>query len=367
MKATALGNAEHAAQPHLRPHLADVATYKPGRPAGDGSPARKLSANENPYPPLPSVLDVISAAATTINRYPDPASDALVHRLAESHGLAPEQVVIGAGSVALCQQLVNATTAPGDEVLYAWPSFEAYPLITRLADARSAEVELDRHARHDLSAMAAHITDRTRLIFVCNPNNPTGTTVTRTALEDFLARVPTHVIVAIDEAYREFVRDSDSADGLELLRTRPNVCVLRTFSKAYGLAGLRIGYAFAHREIADALRKTAMPFSVSSIAQAAALASLDAEPELLDRVDALIGERQRLAHRLERCGISIPRSEANFLWLPLGEDTAGFAAHCHNAGLSVRPFAGAGVRVSVAPPEINALFLNVARTYLRNA
>ena len=200
---------------------------------------------------------------------------------------------------------------------------------------------------HDLDAMADAITERTRLIFVCNPNNPTGTVVRRAELERFLDRVPSDVLVVLDEAYREFIRDPEVPDGVELYRERPNVCVLRTFSKAYGLAGLRVGFAIAHEPVAAALRKTAVPFGVSQLAQDAAVASLRAEDELLGRVGSLVSERARVVETLRGQGWTVPETQANFVWLRLGERTVDFAAACEQAGVVVRPFAGEGVRVTV--------------------
>jgi histidinol-phosphate aminotransferase len=216
---------------------------------------------------------------------------------------------------------------------------------------------------HDLDAMADAITDRTRLIFVCNPNNPTGTVVRRAELERFLDRVPGDVLVVLDEAYREFIRDLEVPDGVQLYRDRPNVCVLRTFSKAYGLAGLRVGFAIAHEPVAAALRKTAVPFGVSQLAQDAAIASLRAEDELLGRVGSLVSERTRVVDTLRAQGWTVPETQANFVWLRLGERTTDFAAACDQAGVVVRPFAGEGVRVTVGETEGNDIFLKVAEGF----
>ncbi len=218
----------------------------------------------------------------------------------------------------MAQQLLQATSGPGDEVIYAWRSFEAYPIITQISGATSVQVPLTEGDVHDLDAMADAITDRTRLIFVCNPNNPTGTVVRRAELERFLDRVPRDVLVVLDEAYREFIRDPEVPDGVEIYRERPNVCVLRTFSKAYGLAGLRVGFAIAHEPVAAALRKTAVPFGVSQIAQEAAIASLRAEDELIGRVGSLVCERNRVVDGLRAQGWTVPETQANFVWLRLG-------------------------------------------------
>jgi len=222
-----------------------------------------------------------------------------------------------------------------------------------------------RGETHDLAAMAAAITPRTRLIFVCNPNNPTGTVVHRAELEDFLDRVPPDCLVVLDEAYAEYVRDPDAPDGLELYRDRPNLAVLRTFSKAYGLAGLRVGFLIGPEPVAAAARKTVLPFAVNGIAQAAAIASLAAEPELLARVDQAVKERARVRDELLAQGWSVPPTEANFVWLRLNEDTQDFAAHCARDGISIRPFADEGTRVSIGDEEDNEAFLAAARAYPR--
>ncbi|MEV7288211.1 histidinol-phosphate transaminase [Streptomyces sp. NPDC093252] len=350
--------------PRLRAVLEGIPTYKPGKPAPSGGPeAYKLSSNENPYPPLPGVLEQVSAAVSSFNRYPDLACTGLVNELSDRFGVPLTHLATGTGSVGVAQQLIQATAGPGDEVLYAWRSFEAYPIITQISGARSVQVPLTGGEVHDLDAMADAITERTRLIFVCNPNNPTGTVVRRPELERFLDRVPGDVLVVLDEAYREFIRDPEVPDGIELYRNRPNVCVLRTFSKAYGLAGLRVGFAVAHEPVAAALRKTAVPFGVSQLAQEAAIASLRAEDELLGRVGSLVCERTRVADGLRAQGWTVPETQANFVWLRLGERTTAFAQACERAGVVVRPFAGEGVRVTIGETEGNDIFLRAAETF----
>ncbi|MER5980287.1 histidinol-phosphate transaminase [Streptomyces sp. NPDC001857] len=347
--------------PKLRAELEGIPTYKPGKPAAPGGPvAYKLSSNENPYPPLPGVLESISAAVASFNRYPDMACTGLVNEIAERFGVPASHVATGTGSVGVAQQLVQSTAGPGDEVIYAWRSFEAYPIITRISGATAVQVPLTQGDVHDLDAMADAITERTRLIFVCNPNNPTGTVVKRAELERFLDLVPADVLVVLDEAYREFIRDPEVPDGCELYRERPNVCVLRTFSKAYGLAGLRVGFAIAHEPVAAALRKTAVPFGVSQLAQEAAIASLRAEDELFGRVGSLVCERIRVVEGLRAQGWTVPETQANFVWLRLGERTVDFAAACEQAGVVIRPFPGEGVRVTIGETEANDIFLKVA-------
>ncbi|HJQ41441.1 MAG TPA: histidinol-phosphate transaminase [Jatrophihabitantaceae bacterium] len=346
--------------PRLRPVLESLPSYVPGRNVPG---AVKLASNETPLAPLPHVLERIADAAGTVNRYPDNGSVALTEALAEKYGVDPDQVAVGCGSVSVCTQLVQAAADADDEVLYAWRSFEAYPIITAVSGASSIQVPLRDHV-HDLHAMAASVTGKTRVVFVCNPNNPTGTAVRRDELVEFLRSVPEDVVVALDEAYREFVRDPDVPDGLTLLDEHPNLVVLRTFSKAYGLAGLRVGYAIAHDPaIIAGLRQTQVPFAVSSIAQAAALASLEpaAERQLFTRVDEIVAERARVYAELTGMGYPVPPSEANFVWLPLGDDTVDWAAGCESRGVIVRAFAGSGARVTIGSADENDRFLSAAR------
>ncbi|TGA95480.1 histidinol-phosphate transaminase [Streptomyces sp. MZ04] len=350
--------------PRLRAELEGIPTYKPGKPAAaDGPVAYKLSSNENPYPPLPGVMESALAAAGSFNRYPDMACTGLMNEIADRFGVPVSHVATGTGSVGVAQQLVQATCGPGDEVIYAWRSFEAYPIIAQVSGATSVKVPLTADEVHDLDAMAEAVTDRTRLIFVCNPNNPTGTVVRRAELERFLDRVPSDVLVVLDEAYIEFIRDVEVPNGIEIYRERPNVAVLRTFSKAYGLAGLRVGFAIAHEPVAAALRKTAVPFGVSQVAQDAAVASLRAEDELMGRVGSLVSERTRVVETLRAQGWTVPETQANFVWLRLGERTADFAAACEKAGVVVRPFPGEGTRATIGETEANDVFLQTAQAF----
>ncbi|HYN30155.1 MAG TPA: histidinol-phosphate transaminase [Dermatophilaceae bacterium] len=349
----------------LRPVLEDVPAYTPGRPAQApaGLTAYKLSSNENPYPPLPSVLEVVRDAAAHVNRYPDMAVTALTAALAAHLGVPAARVVTGPGSVGVLGQILTATCEPGDEVVFAWRSFEAYPILTRLTGAAPVMVPLAAGARHDLDAMADAVTDRTRVVLVCSPNNPTGPAVRAEEVDRLLARVPEDVLVVLDEAYLEFVTATDAPDALALHHRHPNVVVLRTFSKAYGLAGLRVGYAVAHEPVAEALRKTAIPFGVNSLAQAAGIASLQAGPELEVRVKDLLAERERVAAALADQGWDLPESQANFVWFPLGERSAEFAAACELAGLSVRPYGTDGVRVTIGEREANDRVLEVTAAF----
>ena len=344
----------------LRPALATLPTYIPGRTVAG---AIKLASNEVPYPPLPSVLARIAEAAAGLNRYPDNASTELTQSLAARLDVAPELVRVGCGSVSLCTQLVQAVADADEEVIYAWRSFEAYPIIAAVSGASSVQVPLTDAHVHDLDAMLERITGKTRLIFICNPNNPTGTVVSRDQLVRFLRAVPADVTVALDEAYREFVRDAHVPDGLTLIEEFPNLVVLRTFSKAYGLAGLRVGYAVAGDPlVAAAIGQTQVPFAVTTLAQQAALASLEpaAETELLERVDAIVLERARVHARLVELGYPVPPSQANFVWLPLGAATTEFATGCEDRRVIVRGFAGIGARVTIGEPAENDRFLDAA-------
>ncbi|EHR59171.1 histidinol-phosphate transaminase [Saccharomonospora cyanea] len=344
-----------------RADLAALPAYVPGRTVPG---AVKLASNEVPGGPLPSVADAIARASREINRYPDMGAWALVDRLSRELDVPTSQVAVGCGSVSLCQQFVQALCAPGDEVLFAWRSFEAYPIVTQVGNATPVRVPLTPSHTHDLDAMLAAITPKTRLVFVCNPNNPTGTAVRRAELTRFLDNVPSDVVVVLDEAYREFVTDADVPDGLEFARTRPNVAVLRTFSKAYGLAGLRVGYAVAADEVIEAVRKVYVAFSVNALAQTAALASLDAKDELLARCADIVAERTRVHETLRDLGYEVPETLANFVWLPLGERTTAFAEHSLEHKVVVRPFAGEGVRVTIGTREENDTFLEAARAFL---
>ena len=348
-----------------RADLASLPSYVPGRTIPG---AIKLASNEVSAGPLPSVVKAIAEAATGINRYPDSGCTELTARLSQRLGVPADHLALGCGSVTLCQQLVQATCTENDEVLFAWRSFEAYPIVTHVAGARQIRVPLNEGHVHDLDAMAAAITPQTRMVFVCNPNNPTGTALRTDEIEAFIAKVPSDVLVVLDEAYKEFVDDAHIPDGVELAKQHwaaghNNVAVLRTFSKAYGLAGLRIGYAVAPPVVADALRKVYVPFSVNALAQVAAMASLDAEEELMVRCRAIVAERTRVRGELLAMGYDVPQTQANFVWLPLGERTTAFNEHCLAHKVVVRAFAGEGTRVTIGEPEENNAFLAAARAF----
>jgi histidinol-phosphate aminotransferase len=354
-----------------RPAVQSLPAYKPGRNPADlarelgVARAVKLASNEVAFPPLPAVVEALATAAAESNRYPDNGAVVLTEALARRYAVDPAQVVPGCGAVMLCQQLAQSFNDPGTAIAYAWRSFEMYPLLAQVAGARSIQVPLvpgrpgGPADTHDLEGLAAAVDASTRLVFVCNPNNPTGTAVRREPLERFLDAIPADTLVVLDEAYREFVTDADVPDGIQLMRGRPNVAVLRTFSKAWGLAGLRVGYLVAEDSaVADAVRRTHVPFSVSMVAQAAAVAALASEEEVGRRVAAVVSERDRLTAGLRGLGFDVPDSQANFVWLPVGEGAAELAAALEARGVITRPFAGEGIRVTVgAPDEDDALLV----------
>jgi histidinol-phosphate aminotransferase len=324
----------------------------------------KLASNEVAFPPLPAVLQALAATAAETNRYPDNGALVLTRALADRYGVDPAQVATGCGAVTLCQELAQAYNEPGTSIAFAWRSFEMYPLLARVAGATALQVPLvPGHPggpadTHDLPALAAAIDDTTRMVFVCNPNNPTGTAVRRAELERFLDAVPAQTLVVLDEAYREFVTDPDVPDGIEVMRGRPNVAVLRTFSKAWGLAGLRVGYLIAEDPaVVEAVHKTHVPFSVSLLAQAAAVAALASEDEVRARCAAVVTERDRLTSALRERGMDVADSQANFVWLPVGEQAAALAAALEARAVITRPFAGEGIRVTVGTPEEDDIFL----------
>ncbi|MFD2793858.1 histidinol-phosphate transaminase [Promicromonospora vindobonensis] len=350
----------------LRPAVSALPAYVPGARAGSSAPAWKLSSNENPYAPLPSVQAAITRAAAEVNRYPELYADELVGRLAAHSGVAAENVVVGNGSVALLSHVLNAVVDHGDEIVFPWRSFEAYPIAAAVSGGKAVTVPLEEGTgRLDLPAMAAAITPRTRVVLVCTPNNPTGPAVHVAELETFLAVVPKDVLVVLDEAYLEFVRDPEAPNGIDMFTRHSNVLLLRTLSKAHGLAGLRIGYSIAEPRLTAGIRSVSTPFGVSLVAQAAALATLEpeAQSQLKERVEALVDERTRVVESLRGQGWVLPETHANFVWFDLGERTMERAAQAKDAGVLVRPFAGHGIRVSIGDPEANDAFLDVAANW----
>ena len=343
--------------PQLRPAVAALPAYVAGRRASTAL-TEPLASNESHFTPLPAVLAAVAAAAVRVNRYPDMASTALRERIAQQSGVDASQVAVGPGSVGVLGQLIAAMCDPGDEVVFAWRSFEAYPILCEIAGARAVRVPLTATEEHDLPAMASAVTDRTKVVLLCSPNNPTGTGIDAQALEEFLSTVPSTVLVVLDEAYREF--SDDPLDSAALAERFGNLCLLRTFSKAYGLAGLRVGYAVAAPEIAEGLRRTQIPFSVSAIAEAAAIAALDSIEEVRTRAGSVASERRRVIAAARSYGWKVPDGEANFFWIRTDDErrerlVAAFDA----ADILVRGYAGDGVRITIAGPEANDRVLAV--------
>ncbi|GAA2189371.1 histidinol-phosphate transaminase [Leucobacter alluvii] len=354
----------------FRADVLAVPAYRQG--ATPTKPGYKLSSNENPFEPLPGVLDAI-AQRSDINRYAAVAMPELRETIGAEFGVDGTHVHLAAGSVAILFQLVQAAAAAGDEYLHAWPSFEAYPSLGLASGAVASRVPLTPTAEHDLDAMADAITERTRVVLLCSPNNPTGPAIRRADFDRFMTRVPADTLVVLDEAYREFVTDPEAVRGEEVLRQHPNLVVLRTFSKAYGLAGLRIGYGVGDPAIFAAAASVAIPLSVTGIAESAARASLTpaARAAHAERVAALAERRDALAAALRELGLAIPQAQANFVWIPeTGQapggvaDALALAADFSEAGTLVRPFAGVGVRVSVGEPESVPVVIDIVRQHL---
>lgn len=372
----AMSHSEESASIPVRPVFDTLPSYAAGKPPApvEGLTRYKLSSNENPLGPVPEVARVL-AEFDAVHRYPDPLSTALRTALAGQLGVDAEDIVTGAGSLGALNQIIKTfagVNADGvqDEVIYAWRSFEAYPILVGIMGARSVQIPNLPNGAHDLDAMAAAVTDRTRLILVCTPNNPTGPAVTESQIRSFLAKVPATVPVVIDEAYFEFCAASSIPEGeepplngLDIYRDYPNVIILRTFSKAQGLAGLRVGYSISHPQITRHLRVAATPFAVSALAERAAVASIEHQEAVMERVSHIVAERERVTARLRELGYEFPGTYANFVWLPLGERTGEFVDLMNRNALSVRAFGSEGVRVSIGEVEANDRFLSLCELF----
>ncbi len=346
----------------VRPAVAAMASYRPGKSAAQAedehgiTDAIKLASNENPYPPVPAVVEAIAAAAGDVNRYGDHRAADLRAAIAGWLDVDVDRVAAGCGSVGLLQQLLLAYVDPGDEVVYPWPSFEAYPIDVQLTGGVEVTVPLVDHT-FDLDAVAAAVTDRTKLVLLANPNNPTGTAVHVDQLRRLVEQVPGDVLVVVDEAYREFVT-ADLGDPItDLQPGHPNVVVLRTFSKAFGLAALRTGYAVADPEVVVELDKVLIAFAVNHLAQVASLAAIAARDEVQAVVDRITVERDRVVAALRADGWDLPDAHANFVYLPLGSQTDVVFPEMERRGVVVRPFPGVGMRVTIGTPAQNDRFL----------
>ncbi len=354
-----------------RPVVARLPKYAAGKPPEDvpGLESFKLSSNENPLGPVPAVLDAIRNA-TDVHRYPDPSSTGLRTALGAFLNVSADDIVTGTGSLGALDQILAAFAGQNengvqDEVVYAWRSFEAYPISVGLAGAKSIQVPVRADGSHDLKAMAGAVTNNTKVVLLCTPNNPTGTVLRTEETEEFIRSIPQDVVVVIDEAYQEFVRAEDAVSGLDLYRKYPNVIALRTFSKAHGLAGLRVGYSISQPWISQYLRAAATPFAVSGIGEAAAVASLENNDQVVERVQSLVEERDRVVAGLEKLGWEIPDAQGNFVWLALGANSQEFATLAQSHGLSLRAFGDEGVRVSIGETAANTRFLEICASYTK--
>lgn len=349
--------------PTPRPAVDHLPAYRPGKGAAQAEAehgitnAIKLASNEHPDPPVASIVAAVTEAARGANRYADHRAMALRERIAGKLDVGVDQVTIGAGSVGLLQQLFLAYVDPGDEVVYPWRSFEAYPLYTRLMGGVEVTSPLTAAHAFDLDALTAVITSGSRMVVLSTPNNPTGSALTTADLERILAVTDPRTVVVVDEAYREFLDPSFGDPVRDLVPHHPNVVVTRTFSKAHGLAGVRAGYAIGHPEVIATVDKTLFPFAVNGMAQAAAMAAIDAEAEILERVGRIVAERARVRGALLDAGWEVPEGQANFVYLPLGASTDEVYLGLERRGVVTRPFSGEGLRVTIGSPTENDRFL----------
>jgi histidinol-phosphate aminotransferase len=326
----------------------------------------KLASNESPWGPHPAVIDAVAAATKGLNRYPDQHARRLRRRIAERFDTDPARVAVGNGSCEILLAAAEALCEPGDEILFAWPAFSIYPHLAALSGAREIRVPLADGYVHDLDAMLAEVTAATQLICVCNPNNPTGTHLSATAIADFVGRVPDRVTVALDEAYIEFQTNDDPDLTVDLLADFPNLVVLRTFSKVHGLAGLRCGYALCSAKFRGAVDAVRQPFSVNAIAQAAAAEAVLHTDDVTERVERTIVERTFVEEGLADMGLQSPPSQTNFSWIDLGErDEASLVEKLADRGILVRPgepLGGPGhVRASYGTRAENQRLLDALR------
>lgn len=352
-------------QYRLRPAVRDAAAYVPGKPAApvEGMTSYKLSANENHLEPLPQVREAMVAASTNPNIYPDPGVFELTEAMADFLGLEPEQVVFGAGGSEILSACFEITAGPGANIVYPWPSFEMYRQVGVMSGAENRQIPLTEDFRHDFDAMVDAIDDDTTLVVLCSPNNPTGPAIREDEFRSFMDRVPSDLLVVLDQAYLEFITSEGTVDAIAALKDCPNLIIMRTFSKAHGLAGLRVGYGIAHPDVILEMRKSIAPFSVTTISQAAALASLRAAGEVDVRAKTIAASRDKLVDDLRGLGLNVPSSDANYVWIPLGDKSDEFEKVCMDSGLAVRNLRS-GIRVSIGPDEAMERLVDVTREFL---
>jgi len=348
--------------------LARIPGYQAGVPTGQAPEAiaageiAQLASNESPFGPHQKVVEAIQAAAAAMNRYPDPDATLLRRRIAERYETEPARVAVGNGSCEILLAAAEALCEPGAEIVYAWPSFSMYPHLGALTGAREIRVPLAEGEVHDLDAIAAEVTAATQVVIVCNPNNPTGTHIPAAEVAAFCERIPSHVTIALDEAYIEFQAVDDPDATVDLLAEFPNLVLLRTFSKVYGLAGLRVGFALGSAKFRAAIDAVRQPFSVNALAQAAAAEAVLHQDDVERRVERTLVERVRVEAGLRELGLATAETQTNFSWIDLGEAeekavVAGLAEH----SIAVRPGTPLGdsghIRVSYGTPEQNDRFL----------
>ncbi len=354
---------------HVSSNIEELVPYPPGKPIEEverelGLKPIKLASNENPLGPSPKAVEAIKGALAGLNRYPDGSCFYLKRKLSERLGVPEECLIFGNGSNEIIELLVRTFVREGEHVVMAEPSFAVYPLVVKAAGGVAVKVALDGELRISLKAMAEAVTDKTRLVFIANPNNPTGTIVRKDELRGFLDSLPEDVIVCLDEAYYEYVQDEDFPNSIEYVKEGRAVVVMRTFSKIYGLAGLRIGYGVGHPKIVDYLGRVRQPFNVNSLAQVASLAALDDTEHITRSRENNIRGLEYLYGELEKMGYSFVRTEANFFLIRVG-DGEGFYRRLLEKGVIVRAMKGFGleeyIRVTVGTEEENRRFIDALR------
>lgn len=361
-----------------KPFLKDITPYKPGKPIEQLQRERgltitpaKLASNENPYPPHPRIREALIKAIDDVNRYPESGSPELVDTLAGRLGVSRSEIIVGNGTNEIIDLLIRAYVESDENCVFSSLSFAIYKIVSTQCGVKGIEVPV-RDYRHDLDAMARAINSKTKIVFICSPNNPTGTYSTAGEVELFLSRVPDHVLVVFDQAYLEYVRAEDYPDTLSLRKKRENVLSLRTFSKVYSLAGLRIGYAVADTRVIESLNKMRQPFNVNRLAQAAAKAALECRDEIAAYVDETIRERERMRRALLGMGCQSPESQTNFLFVTMKGVSGDVCSGLEDLGVIVRPMAqfgdaGNSFRVNTGTPEENTRFIDALRKVLGKA
>jgi histidinol-phosphate aminotransferase len=348
----------------LRSDLDALPQYRLGKRQDPADAARRLrrmaavASNEMPYGPLPSVAAAVAGAHAGLNRYPDPFALGLRTALADTLGTSVEQVAAGPGSIGLCQLALTVAAEPGSEIVFPWPSFEGYPLLAAIAGATAAPVPLERDAI-DPDRFVAAVTNRTRALFICNPNNPTGTILTREQIDALVCRLPGDRLIVIDEAYAEFT--PPDTHSFALVAEHSNLLVTRTFSKAYGLAGLRVGYAMGAPALISALQRAQLPFAINSLSIAGAQAALAAADELADRVGAILAQRRVVEDAARATGFPVGTSHGNFIWLAVGSEATSLALRLEHNGVLARPIEPYGVRITVGDEHDTALVVTALK------